>query len=127
MVQPNMGSDPINPKYYDGTACAEIIEHMPTNVAFAVKYAWRLGEKDSVQQEAKKAIWYLERQMNLPYVPFIGSMFYGFCRERTSAAINAGKLDANRATIVDELVNYTITNEPDRLRMAIALFQQYLD
>ena len=127
MASPNVGADPINPAYYAGTACAEIIEHMPTNVGFAAKYAWRLGEKDSEAQEAGKAIWYLKRQLSLAYVDSgQGQGFFDFAAERITAAATAGKLDLRRAEIVGECVAYTIDGANRHLERAIELFQYYL-
>lgn len=127
MASPNVGSDPINPAYYAGTACAEIIEHMPTNVGFAAKYAWRLGEKDSEAQEAGKAIWYLKRQLNLAYVDSgQGQGFFDFAAERITHAASSGKLDLRRAEIIGECVAYTIDGANRHLERAIELFQHYL-
>lgn len=122
--QPNVGTDPINPAYYAGTACAEIIEHMPTNVGFAAKYAWRLGEKDLASQEAGKAIWYLERQLNLAYVDTGQSQsFYDFAHERIKLM---PRLDLIRAEIVGECVAYTVDGAHRHLLRAIDLFRTYL-
>lgn len=53
--------DPDHYKQYP-VECIEIIELM-TNplLANAVKYVWRLGEKDSPVQEKAKALWYFNR------------------------------------------------------------------
>lgn len=131
MVSPNVGTDPINPAYYSGTACAEIIEHMPTNVGFAAKYAWRLGEKDSEAQEAGKAIWYLKRQLKIDVEmiksqSIVRTRFFQFASERISHAVGSGKLDFRRAEIVGECVAYTIDGENRHLEHAIELFQHYL-
>lgn len=129
MAELNVGADPINPAYYAGTACAEIIEHMPTNVGFAAKYAWRLGEKDSEAQEAGKAIWYLKRQLNLNYY---GStfdtrdLFSTHCDLRICQAIIAGKLDPKRAKIVHLCCEYTMKSNNYSLEEAIKLFETYL-
>lgn len=126
MAKPNIGSDPINPAYYAGTACAEIIEYMPTNVGFAAKYAWRLGEKDSEKQEAGKAIWYLRRQLNLPYVDNgMCQSFFNFANERIVAACESGKLDLIRSEIVGECVAYSIEGGIRHLERAIKLFETY--
>ena len=128
---PNIGSDPINPAYYAGTACAEIIEHMPTNVGFAAKYAWRLGEKDSEAQEARKAIWYLERELRrdlemMKHSQTVRSRFFDFAAERITTAATTGKLDLRRAEIVGECVAYTIDGANRHLERSIELFQYYL-
>lgn len=128
MAKLNIGSDPINPAYYAGTACAEIIEHMPTNVGFAAKYAWRLGEKDSEAQEAGKAIWYLKRQFDLPWIDMgTGQSFFSFACERIEAAVKAHKLDLIRSEIVGECVAYTIDGAHRHLERAIRLFETYIE
>lgn len=57
--------DPINPKHYDGTECAQIGERLTANCYQVLKYVWRLGEKDDPCIELGKALWYLEREINL--------------------------------------------------------------
>lgn len=57
--------DPINPKHYGGTACAEIGELLSANSYQVLKYNWRLGEKDSPCVEIGKSIWYLDRELAL--------------------------------------------------------------
>lgn len=58
-----IGDDPINPKHYGGTACAEIGELLTANSYQVLKYNWRLGEKDSPCVEIGKSIWYLDREL----------------------------------------------------------------
>lgn len=60
-----IGDDPINPKHYGGTACAEIGELLTANSYQVLKYNWRLGEKDSPCVEIGKSIWYLDRELAL--------------------------------------------------------------
>jgi Protein of unknwon function (DUF3310) len=60
--------DPINPEYYSehpsGVQCIEVAEHMTFNRGNAVKYIWRAGLKnDMVVQDLRKAIWYLNREI----------------------------------------------------------------
>ena len=47
-----------------GIECIDLIEHLPANLACAVKYVWRCGLKQSETplQELKKAHWYTERE-----------------------------------------------------------------
>lgn len=125
MAELNIGSDPINPAYYAGTACAEIIECLPTNVGFVAKYAWRLGEKDSEKQEAGKAAWYLQRELNRPYQPILTPSFYDFAAERVVRATQNGKLDFKRSEIVMMCVVYGIDGQKHHLERAIQLFQTY--
>jgi len=125
--QPNVGSDPINPAYYAGTACAEIIEHMPTNVGFAAKYAWRLGEKDTETQEAGKAIWYLEREVvRQSYNNLMPLWFIPYTQDRTRSAVQIGKLDLRRSQIIHECAMWTVHAELKHLERAMILFQFYL-
>lgn len=127
MAELNVGADPINPAYYAGTACAEIIEHMPTNVGFAAKYAWRLGEKDSEAQEAGKAIWYLKRQINLMYQHgLIDTRKHFFDHGTERAKSQRIRLGETRYQIVMQCVYYTITGDNSRLEEAIKLFETYL-
>lgn len=127
---PNVGDDPINPAYYDGTACAEIIEHMPTNVGIAGKYIWRLGEKDAEKQECGKAAWYLHRQLNLDHgwtTAYRSASFFQWYRQMADSYINAaqkaGKLTTWRATAMSALVSYTITGEPSFLHTVIGFLE----
>lgn len=129
MAELNVGADPINPAYYAGTACAEIIEHMPANVSFAAKYAWRLGEKDSEAQEAGKAIWYLKRQLDLNYLTgFIDTRqpFVQHYMDRINNAFLSGKLDPRRARIVELCCKYTLTGSNEYLNTCIQEFEFYL-
>jgi hypothetical protein len=60
--------DPINhPTHYtshpSGVECIQIVEHMNFNRGNAIKYVWRAGEKGPVEEDLRKAIWYLEREI----------------------------------------------------------------
>lgn len=57
--------DPVNPKHYAGTACAEIGEWLSGNSYQTLKYNWRLGKKDEAIIELKKSLWYLDREIAL--------------------------------------------------------------
>lgn len=135
---PNVGDDPINPAYYDGTACAEIIEHMPTNVGIAAKYGWRLGEKDEEVQECGKAAWYLKRELALHdetvdlghgrakfgfASPNDAAWYRRYADERIDAARTAGKLTPERALFMTHLVSYTITGHVSLLHQAIGFLE----
>ena len=63
--------DAINPSHYtshpSGVECRTIIRHMPTCIAMAVKYLWRLddkygGTKDI--EDLRKAIRWLEEEID---------------------------------------------------------------
>jgi hypothetical protein len=62
-----MADDPINPKHYDGTLCAQIGEQLTANSYQVLKYNWRLGKKDAANIEVGKSIWYLDREIELYY------------------------------------------------------------
>jgi hypothetical protein len=64
-------SDPINPKHYDGTACAQIGERMTGNSYQVLKYNWRLGKKDDPVIETGKSLWYLDREIAMGRAGFV--------------------------------------------------------
>lgn len=64
-------ADAINPKHYtshpSGVECIKIIRHMPTCIAIAVKYLWRLDEKYNGTkdiEDLRKAIRWLEEEID---------------------------------------------------------------
>lgn len=58
--------DAINPSHYkshpSGLEAIEIIENYMVNLGNAIKYLWRLGQKDASAQELNKARWYVRRE-----------------------------------------------------------------
>ena len=57
-----------HPSHYNqipGIECIDVIEHMPHNIGAAMRYLWRVGLKpgNSSEQELRKSIWYIERQI----------------------------------------------------------------
>lgn len=52
-----------NPNHYrvgsSGVECIEIVRCLSFDLGNAIKYMWRLGNKDEDTKELKKAIWYL--------------------------------------------------------------------
>jgi hypothetical protein len=60
-------NDPINPKHYtehpSGVECIQITEHMTFNLGNAVKYIWRADLKGKQVEDLKKAIWYINREI----------------------------------------------------------------
>lgn len=84
---PTVQDDPVNPKHYDGTACAELGERMTANSYQVLKYNWRLGEKDDELVELDKSIWYLDREIELlPMVPGVNYPDAQWVGERLNAA-----------------------------------------
>lgn len=62
--------DAVNhPQHYNshpaGIECIDVVEHMPFNVGSAMKYLWRAGLKtnEPLEQDMRKAIWYVEREV----------------------------------------------------------------
>jgi hypothetical protein len=56
-----------NPDYYKNNQskieCIEIFRHLSACRAAAIKYLWRLGQKDLAENELKKALWYLRDEL----------------------------------------------------------------
>lgn len=50
-------------KHESGIECIQVAEHMSFCLGNAVKYIWRAGEKGCVEEDLRKAIWYLEREI----------------------------------------------------------------
>lgn len=57
-----------HPKHYNahpaGIECITVVEHMSFCIGNAVKYLWRAGLKGSTVEDLRKAIWYIEREIN---------------------------------------------------------------
>ena len=61
---------PVNhPRHYNnhpsGVECIDIVEHMGFNLGNAVKYLWRADLKDAALEDMEKAIWYVQREIEL--------------------------------------------------------------
>ncbi len=61
-------SDPVNhPQHYNempnGVECIDIVENMTFNLGNAMKYLWRVGLKGAFEEDCRKAIWYIEREI----------------------------------------------------------------
>ncbi len=56
-----------HPPHYNqspsGVECIDVVEHMSFNLGNAVKYIWRSDEKGNRIQDLKKAIWYIDREI----------------------------------------------------------------
>lgn len=71
-------NDNINhPKHYtshpSGIECIQITEHMDFCIGNAIKYLWRAGGKNDEIEDLKKAIWYIQRKIDLIDKPKHGS------------------------------------------------------
>lgn len=67
----SQANDPVNhPAHYtsdpSGVECITITRHRNNNIGAAIKYLWRAGLKDNapVTQDLRKAIWYIEDEIN---------------------------------------------------------------
>jgi len=56
-----------HPKHYNshpsGVECIVVVEHFGFNVGNAVKYLWRCGLKGDEIEDLKKALWYVQREI----------------------------------------------------------------
>lgn len=61
-------SDLVNhPPHYKqvpGVECIEVTEHFSFLRGNAIKYLWRAGAKGDELEDLRKAIWYIEREIN---------------------------------------------------------------
>jgi hypothetical protein len=60
--------DPVNhPQHYvshpSGVECIQITEHMGFNLGNAIKYVWRADLKGDALEDLRKAIWYIDREI----------------------------------------------------------------
>lgn len=51
-------------KHPSGIECIQITEHMNFNLGNAVKYIWRADLKNDAIEDLKKAVFYLNREIN---------------------------------------------------------------
>jgi len=56
-----------HPKHYtshpSGVECITVAEHMNFNLGCVFKYIWRADEKGAHIEDLKKALWYLQREI----------------------------------------------------------------
>lgn len=56
-----------HPKHYtshpSGVECIQVTEHMGFNLGNAMKYIWRCDEKWDSIEDLKKAVWYINREI----------------------------------------------------------------
>ena len=102
--------------------CIEITRHLSFNRGNAIKYLWRCGKKDSVNQELKKAIWYLNDEINNG----LGDVNYSF---NTNNKIT-DKLDTLALYQTDQerqLFNFIVFGFDDLLKHAIKIIEGMCD
>tara|TARA_Y100000593_G_scaffold58479_1_gene108655 strand:+ start:950 stop:1294 length:345 start_codon:yes stop_codon:yes gene_type:complete len=57
-----------HPKHYtqhpSGIECIQITEHMGFSLGNAIKYIWRADLKNDAIEDLRKAVWYIEREID---------------------------------------------------------------
>ena len=57
-----------HPEHYNnhptGVECIDIIEHFTFNLGAAIKYIWRSGLKGERVEDLRKALWYIQREID---------------------------------------------------------------
>ena len=116
----------VNPQHYthqqSGIICNDITRHLSFNRGNAIKYLWRLGQKDDSNQELKKAIWYLNDEFNyfagiVEYTPFVTKLLDS----------KLDKLGLYQSEKQIELFNLIVFGDAKRLKRAIKIIKDMLD
>ena len=61
---PHYTSGPVHSACGLPIECIDVVEHMGFRVGNVVKYLWRAGKKGSALEDARKAQWYLTREID---------------------------------------------------------------
>lgn len=48
-----------------GIECIEVVRHMSFNIGNAIKYIWRCEDKNNKLEDLKKALWYIQDEIQL--------------------------------------------------------------
>lgn len=120
-------SDLINhPPHYtahqSGIECIEITRHLSFNRGNAIKYLWRCGKKDEVNQELQKALWYIKDELNN------GLLDVGYKQKSTDKLTK--KLDTLALYQTDQerqLFNVIIFGTYCQLKQAIKIIEDMCD
>lgn len=61
--------DPVNhPRHYtehpSGIECIQVTRHFNFCLGNAIKYIWRAGLKDDAVEDLRKAMWYIQEEIN---------------------------------------------------------------
>ena len=58
----------LHPRHYNthasGVECIDIVEWCTFNPGNAIKYLWRMSDKGKALEDTRKALWYVEREIN---------------------------------------------------------------
>lgn len=121
-----MNNDAINPKHYtqhpSKIECIEITRHLSFNRGNAIKYLWRCGKKDEVQQELQKALWYLKDELNNDLLDV------GYKQKTTDKLTK--KLDTLALYQTDQernLFNFIVFGFGHHLKQAIKIIEDMID
>lgn len=60
----NVNHPPHYNEHPSGVECIRITEHLNFCIGNAIKYLWRAGRKGDAVQDLRKAVWYIEREIN---------------------------------------------------------------
>ena len=56
-----------HPDHYNqhpaGIECIDVVEEFNFNIGNAIKYLWRAGLKGDASEDLKKAVWYVNREI----------------------------------------------------------------
>ena len=55
-----------HPNHYKGVPnieCIDVVEHFNFNRGNAIKYIWRADKKENEIEDLKKALWYIQREI----------------------------------------------------------------
>ena len=61
---PHYSGGPIHSTCGQPIECIDVVEHLGFRVGNVVKYLWRAGKKGSALEDARKAQWYLQREID---------------------------------------------------------------
>jgi len=69
MIPESGQGDTVNhPSHYtahpSGIECIEVTEHFNFNLGNAIKYIWRAGLKGDSLEDLRKAVWYVQREID---------------------------------------------------------------
>lgn len=112
-------SDPVNhPEHYtknpSGIECIEITQWMNFNLGNVVKYIWRCDEKEGRLQDLQKALWYLNKEIELE----IGKKIHIFGDKYKNKIEEKPKILKNKSPI---FYHYSFEgNHPKGLSLGIA-------
>lgn len=68
MTAPAAGEAVNHPAHYNahpaGIECIDVVEPFGFNIGNAMKYLWRAGLKGDAVQDLRKALWYVQREID---------------------------------------------------------------